>query len=100
MPPVFPPLTTLSPYERAPLFYPPDGWPPITDLFSMSDMEICTKPASRVAGSGVRFGRTNCMLHPAALIAAVSNQVSRSERNCCTAMKFLKAIVLPNPNPV
>jgi hypothetical protein len=37
------------------------------------------------------------MLHPAAAIAAVTNPVPESARNCCTAMNLLKAIVLPNP---
>jgi hypothetical protein len=40
------------------------------------------------------------MLRPAAIIAAVTSSVPESARNCCTAMKFLKAIVLPNPHTV
>lgn len=71
-----------------------------TDPIWMSGIAICTKPASRVARSSVRFGRTDCMLHPAAAIAEVTNPALESARNCCTAMNLLEAIVLPNPNTV
>jgi hypothetical protein len=40
------------------------------------------------------------MLHATAAIATVKKFVPKSARNCCTAMKFHKAIVLPNPHPV
>lgn len=33
------------------------------------ELAICTKPASRVGVSVVPFGRTNCMLHIAAITA-------------------------------
>jgi hypothetical protein len=40
------------------------------------------------------------MLHPALLIAAAANSLSKPARNCCTAMNPFKAIVLPNPHTV
>ena len=97
--------TALAPYCKSPYPHCSAFTAPELEKFSLRStadtaLEICTKPASRVAGSGVRFGRTNCMLHPAAAIAAVTNPVPESARNCCTAMNLLKAIVLPNPHTV
>jgi hypothetical protein len=71
---------------------------------SVSDSAIWTKPASRVVGSGVRFGRAICMLHIIRASSTIRTSVPRSmlgpTGNCCTAMNLPRAIALPNPHAV